>query len=189
MDAGTVFVWRVRLCLLAAALGLMHLGADKPTAVPQSMVRGQSIPIIQTVPAFSSKASPVHVGSRAVSQSLAEPLKRARSKMAVVPQSPDVRSPGRAAKSSDRLAARKPTRGQKSVGTKLSGGGTNTKIKSGVSGQRKPLASASKKRDISMRMTRDAESLKARHKLAQKGDARAGDNVAAPRQPRNRLHA
>ena len=73
------------------------------------------------------------------------------------------------------------------MATKPGGGGTS--IKSGVSGQRKSLTSGSKKRDISMRMTREAESLKARHKVAQKGDAKAGDKVAAPRQARNRVNA
>lgn len=185
MDAGTVFVWRVRLCLLAAALGLMHLGADKPTPVPQSMVRGQPIPTIQAVGTLSSKAGPVQFGNRAVSQSLAEPLKRARP--VVVPQSLDARSSGRAAKSPDGSAARRPTRAQKSVATKLSGSGKS--IKSRVSGQRKSLTAGSKKREISMPVSRNAESLKARQKVAQKGDAKAGDNVGAPRQPRNRLHA
>lgn len=188
MDAGTVFVWRVRLCLLAAALGLMHLGADKPTPVPQSLVRGQAIPTIQAAGTFSSKAGPVHVGNRAVPQSLAEPLKRARPGMIVAPQSLDARGPGRAAKSPGGPVARKSVRAQKSVGTKFSRGGAS--IKSGLPAQGKPSASAGKKRDnLSMRATRNTESPKARQKLAQKRDTKAGDNVAAPRQPRNRLHA
>lgn len=185
MDAGTVFVWRVRLCLLAAALGLMHLGSDKPTPVPQSMVRGQAIPTIQT--AFSSKAGPVQVGSRPVSQSLAEPLQRAQPKMAVVPQPLDVRASGRAMKSPGGPVARKPVRAQKSIAAKFSRGGAT--IKSGLPTQRKPSASAGKKRDnISMRATRNAESPKPRHKVAQKGQAKAGYNVAARHQARNRLN-
>lgn len=189
MDAGTVFVWRVRLCLLAAALGLMHLGADKPTPVPQSMVRGQAIPTIQPVGTFSSKAGPVHVGNRSVSQSLAEPLQRAQPKMAVVPRPLDVRSSGRAAKSPGGLVVRKPTRVQKPMATKPSRGGAT--IKSGLPTQRKPSASAGKKRDnISMRATRDAEALKPRHKVAQKGDTKASEKVAVPRQQaRNRVNA
>lgn len=190
MDTARVFVWRVRLCLLALAWGLVGVGADKPGSVPQPVQRSQSRPVVQTLAALSTSAVAAHVGSGPASRSLSEPLKRARVKMAV-PRPLDLRCPGKATKSPDSLQlARKSTRAQKSSGCKLTGGG-GTSIKSAVPGQRKPTASVSKKRDASTGPTRNAESPRSRHKVAGKSDARPGDNVAAlrPARPTRRGNA
>lgn len=58
-----------------------------------------------------------------------------------------------------------------------------------MAGQRKPIASAGKKRDLSPGPTRNAEFPKARHKVARKGDTRPADNVAAVRQTRTGKNA
>ena len=168
MDAARVFVWRVRLCLLALAWGLVGVGADRPAPAPQSIQRSPPSPTVEKVAAFSAKGVSV-VGSGPVSRSLSEPMKRARSRT-VAPRPLDLRCSGRATKSPDSLlVARKPARAQKSNGCNL---------KSAVPGPRKPAASfTTKKRDTSIGAMRNAESPKARHKVARKGDARPADNA------------
>jgi hypothetical protein len=189
MDTARVFVWRIRLCLLAMALGLIGVGADKPAPVAQSIQRNQPGPTVQTLATLSTKAAPMHVGSGPVPRSLSEPVKRVRT-TTVAPRSLDLRCSGQSAKSPHSLlAARKSVRAQNSSGCKPAvSASTNikTSIKSAVSGQRKPAATLSKKRDTSVGATRNAESPKARHKVARKDDAKSARNVAAVRQARSR---
>lgn len=190
MDAARVFVWRVRFFLLAAAVGLVGVGADRPNPVPPSGQLSESSPAIATAAAFSPKAGPVQIRSNPVSRSVSEQPKQARSRMVAVHRSPELRCSGRAAKSSESLlVARKASRGHKSTSCKPTAGGSSPTFKATIAGQRKPLASVSKKRDLSPGPTRNAEFPKARQKVARKGDTRPADNVAALRQTRTGKNA
>jgi hypothetical protein len=148
MDAARVFVWRVRLLLLALAVGLIGVDADRRTAVPQAIQPSQPSLTVTPLAALPVKGETVQVGGtgRPVSRSLSEPVERARPKMAVA-QSPDLRCSGRTAKSPDGRATRKSTRAQKSNDCKPAVGGPA--IKAGVSGQRKPSASLTNNHDPS----------------------------------------
>ncbi|NPC57305.1 hypothetical protein [Caenimonas soli] len=189
METARVYVWRIRLCLLALALALVGVdkGVDKPTPVSESTQLSQSSPTVEPVAVSSANAGPVRVGTAAFPRSAAQPLKPARSKI-MAPRPLDLRCSGRGAKPSSPLIAGKSTRAQKSSGCRLTTGGS-TNIKTPIPGQRKPFISAAKKRDISMAPTRNAESPKSRHKVARKGDGKPADNVAALRQARTRSNA
>jgi len=147
MDAARVFVWRVRLLLLALAVGLIGVDADR-TAVPQAIQPSQPSLTVTPLAALPVKGETVQVGGsgRPVSRSLSEPVERARPKMAVA-QSPDLRCSGRTTNSPDGRATRKSTSAQKSNDCKPAVRGPA--IKAGVSGQRKPSASLTKKHDPS----------------------------------------
>jgi hypothetical protein len=184
MDAARVFVWRVRFFLLAAAVGLVGVGADRPSPVPQAMQRYQptpAVPAVATVAAFAPKAVPVQISSNPVSRSVSQPLKQARSRVVVVHRPPELRCSGRATNSA--------SRGQKSTSCKVMAARSSPTFKATIAGQRKPIASASKKRDLSPGPTRNAEFPKARQKVARKGDTRTADNVAAVRQTRTGKNA
>jgi hypothetical protein len=148
MDAARVFVWRVRLFLLAMAVGLIGVEADRRAPVSQAIRPTQPSPTVTPLAALPVKGEPVKVGSGSVSRSLSEPVKREQPRMAVA-QSPDLRCSGRTVKSPDSLAARKSTRAEKSNDCKPAAGAPG-KIKAGVSGQRKPSAPMTKQRDTSI---------------------------------------
>ena len=125
-----MFVWRVRLYLLALAVGLIGVEADRGTPIAQAIQPAQPSPVVVPLAALPVKDEPVQVGSAAVSRSLSQP-ERARPRMAVA-QSSDPHCSGRAAKSHDSQAARKSTKPQKSNGCKPSNG-VPADIKAGVS--------------------------------------------------------
>lgn len=177
MDGARVLVWRVRLFLLAAAVGLVGVGADRPELAPQSIERSLSSPSAQTVSALSTKVVAVQVRNGPVPRPLAEPVKQVRADV-VVSRPLDLRCSGRAVKSA---------KAQKSNSCKVAAS-TGTSIKKAVSGQRKPTAASfAKKRTTSIgAATRNAESPKARQKVARKDDAKSPRNVAAVRQARTR---
>lgn len=188
MDSARVFVWRVRLLLLAMALGLVGVGTERTAPVSQPIQRSQPVPTVQTVAALSTQPRAVQVSSGPVSRPLSQSPQRARQRT-VAPPPLELRCSARAAKSSDRvLAAGKSTRAQKSNGCKLATGG-NMNIKKAVSGHAKPAPSFAKKRDTSIGAVRHADSPKARHKVARKGDAAPSRNIAAVRQARGRQQA
>jgi hypothetical protein len=148
MDAARVFVWRVRLFLVALAAGLIGVEADRRTPVTQAIQATQPSPTVTPLAALPVKSEPVKIGSGSVSRSLSDSVKREQPRMAVA-QSPDLRCSERTAKSTDSLVARKATRGQKSSDCKPAAAAP-AKIKAGVSGQRKPSAPLPKKRDTSI---------------------------------------
>ncbi len=88
MDAARVFVWRVRLFLLALAVGLIGVDADRRTPVPQAIQPTQPSPTVTPLAALPVKGEPVQVGSGPVSRSLSEPVKQEQPRMAVA-QSPE----------------------------------------------------------------------------------------------------
>ena len=148
MDAARVFVWRVRLFLLALAVGLIGVEADRRTPVTQAIQPTQPGPTVTPLAALPVKGEPLQVGTGPISRS---PAKREQPRMAVA-QTPDLRCSGRTAKSPDGVVAHKGTRADKSNDCK-STAGAPAKIKAGVTAQRKPSASLSNKRDASIART------------------------------------
>jgi hypothetical protein len=148
MDTARVFVWRIRLYLLALAVGLIGIEADRRTAVPQAIQPTQPSPTVTPLGVLPVKGEPVQVGTGPVSRSLSESVKREQPRMAAA-QSPDLRCSDRTVKPPDTVVARKGTRADKSNDCRPAAGAP-AKIKPGVAGQRKPAAPLTKKRDTSI---------------------------------------
>ena len=90
MNTARVFVWRVRLILLALTVGLIGIDADRRLPVPQAIQPSQPSPTVTPLAALPVKGETVQVGGSPVSRSLSEPVERARPKMTVA-QSPELR--------------------------------------------------------------------------------------------------
>jgi hypothetical protein len=144
METARVFVWRVRLLLLALAAGLIGVEADRQAPVSQAIQPSQPRPIVTPLAVLPVKGEPVQVGSGAGPRTLSEPATLQQPRLALA-QPPDPRCSGRI-KSPDSVGARKGTKGQKSNDCKPAGG-SPANIKVEVPGPRKPPVTLTRKHE------------------------------------------
>jgi len=174
MDPASVFVWRVRLCLLALVLGLANVGGHRPAPQPENLSvqklplrvieAGASIAGSSRVPEVSptrlGRAQPATVAQRAVHQQCVSRVTRSREIL--------------------RTDRRQAASANKSLDCKAFTVESGKSIKKTLAAQtRKPASSGRSKIKASTKPSPSAGLPKPRHKLVKKTDGRPGTRIAA----------